>query len=225
MKMQTVFKGVILSTILFMSGCASKTVYQEQTGFLDRYDSLTTKNSSKDKFVHIYSLEDLSAFKKVRVKSVHVISGISQDEQTDAQKKLYKTISEYLSKGLKKAINEDPRLKLVDLSDEESLDLEFALSAVEVHFNDAQWNQFSRTDLGVNVVSYGVYLDEAVRLLVETRISAKENLQAESMEILKDHVIRIEESHLSFADVKPALDAWLEGSVKSLNEIRKISLK
>lgn len=222
-KIKTVLKGAVLSALVLMSGCASKTVYQEQTGFLDDYKSLITNNPSEGKIVHFNSGQDLSTFNKVNMKSVTVISGIPQDEQTDKQKRLYKTISAYVTSGLKKAITEDSSLILVDAAGEDTLDLELAVSAVEVHMNDAKWNQFSRITLGINVVTYGVYQDEAVRILVESRISTENTLHAQSMHTVKDHSIHTEGSILNFEDVKPALDTWLGDAVKSLNEIRKPS--
>lgn len=78
-----------------------------------------------------------------------------------------------MTEGLKKAIDEESSLTLADTTDKDTLDLELAVSAVEVHLNDPNWNQFSRTALGINVVSYRVYLDEAVRILVESRLSTE----------------------------------------------------
>jgi hypothetical protein len=207
-----------------MSGCASKAVYKEQTGFLDDYESLISGNScSKDQTVYMYSSQDLHAFNKVTLKPVKVISAIPQSEQTDEQKKLYELISTYVTYGLKKAINEDATLSLAEIPGKDTLDLELAVSVVEVHLNDENWNQCSKTALGVNVVTYGVYLDDAVRVLIESRISTEDILQAQSMQIIKDHVIRAENNTLSFENVKPALDAWLKDATKSINTIRELS--
>lgn len=224
MKIKTVLKGALLSVLVLMSGCASKTVYQEQTGFLDDYKMLISNNSSQDKMVRRYSNEDLSVLNKVNVKAVNVISGIPEAEQTKEQKKLYAEVSAYVTEGLKKAIREEKGLTLTDRSEKDTLDLELAVSAVEVHLNDPTWNQFSRTALGINVVSYGVYLDEAVRILVESRISTDDILHAQSMRTLKDHSIQIEGNILGFEDVKPALDMWLTEAIEDLNEIRKVSV-
>lgn len=224
MKIRTIFNAAVLGSLLMMSGCASKAVYQEQTGFLDDYETLISGNScSKDQTVYMYSAQDLQSFNKVTLKDVKVISAIPQSEQTDEQKKLYELISTYVTYGLKKAINEDATLSLVDMPGKDTLDLELAVSVVEVHLNDENWNQCSKTALGVNVVTYGVYLDDAVRILIESRISTQDTLQAQSMQIIKDHVIRAENNTLSFENVKPALDAWLKDATKSINTIRELS--
>jgi hypothetical protein len=224
MKIQTILNAAVLGSLLLMSGCASKAVYKEQTGFLDDYESLISGNScSKDQTVYMYSSQDLHAFNKVTLKPVKVISAIPQSEQTDEQKKLYELISTYVTYGLKKAINEDATLSLAEIPGKDTLDLELAVSVVEVHLNDENWNQCSKTALGVNVVTYGVYLDDAVRVLIESRISTEDILQAQSMQIIKDHVIRAENNTLSFENVKPALDAWLKDATKSINTIRELS--
>jgi len=224
MKIQTIFNAAVLGSLLLMSGCASKAVYQEQTGFLDDYETLISGSScSKDQTVYMYSAQDLNDFSKVTLKTVKVISAIPQNEQTDEQKKLYELITTYVTLALKKAINEDTTLSLVDKPGKDTLDLELAVSVVEVHLNDENWNQCSKTALGVNVVTYGVYLDDAVRILIESRISTEDTLQAQSMQIIKDHVIRAENNTLNFENVKPALDAWLKDATKSINTIRELS--
>ncbi len=224
MKIHAIFNAVALGSLLMMSGCASKAVYQEQTGFLDDYETLISGSScSKDQTIYMYSAQDLHDFNKVTIKPVKVISAIPESEQTQEQKKLYELISTYVTYGLKKAINEDTTLSLEEMPGKDTLDLELAVSVVEVHLNDENWNQCSKTALGVNVVTYGVYLDDAVRVLIESRISTEETLQAQSMQIIKDHVIRAENNTLIFENVKPALDAWLKDATKSINTIRELS--
>ncbi len=224
MKIHAIFNAVALGSLLMMSGCASKAVYQEQTGFLDDYETLISGSScSKEQTIYMYSAQDLHDFNKVTIKPVKVISAIPESEQTQEQKKLYELISTYVTYGLKKAINEDTTLSLEEMPGKDTLDLELAVSVVEVHLNDENWNQCSKTALGVNVVTYGVYLDDAVRVLIESRISTEETLQAQSMQIIKDHVIRAENNTLIFENVKPALDAWLKGATKSINTIRELS--
>ncbi len=224
MKIHTIFNAAVLGSLLMMSGCASKAVYQEQTGFLDDYETLISGSScSKDQTIYMYSAQDLHDFNKVTLKPVKVISAIPESEQTQEQKKLYELISTYVTYGLKKAINEDTTLSLEEMPGKDTLDLELAVSVVEVHLNDENWNQCSKTALGVNVVTYGVYLDDAVRVLIESRISTEETLQAQSMQIIKDHVIRAENNTLIFENVKPALDAWLKDATKSINTIRELS--
>jgi len=66
-------------------------------------------------------------------------------------------------------------------------------------------------------------MDDAVRILIESRISTEDTLQAQSMQIIKDHVVRAENNTLNFENVKPALDAWLKDATKSINTIRELS--
>ncbi len=223
MKIQSVLGSVALGTLLLFNGCASKPVYQEQTGFLNDYETLLFASSLDSKIVRSYSQQDLKKFEKIAVASVRVIPAIPPEEQTDAQKELYRRMTDYLTEGLKKELSEAEGLELVQNPSSQTLDIEVAVSAVEVHLNDAKWNQFSKTALGLNVVSYGVYMDEAVRILIEMRLSKEKKLQAQSMQIMKDNVIRIEENVLEFNAVKPALDAWLKEVNTELESIRASS--
>lgn len=76
----TILKSAVLSSLILLSGCASKTVYQEQTGFLDGYNTLISSKPSNEKIVHLYTGQDLSSLHKVNVKAVAVISGIPEAE-------------------------------------------------------------------------------------------------------------------------------------------------
>lgn len=203
-----------------LSGCAPKAAEQKNTGFLSDYETLISQSPSQDLLLHLYTDEDLSGYNRLLIKNVSVIPSIPLSEQTQEQKELYIRMSDYVKDGLNRAIMEDPMFILANEESSSTLELEVAISAVEVHFSDLKWNQFSPTALGLNVVSYGVYLDDAVRILVESRISKGKILMAQSMQIIQDTPIRIESDKLSFNDLKPALDLWLKESTKNIMRIR-----
>jgi glutaredoxin 2 len=101
---------------------------------------------------------------------------------------------------------------LVETKGADTLILESAISAVEVHFDDERWNQFSPIAMDITVTSYNSYADENVRILGEKRIvdAATGKTMFESMDIIKDEKIVLSGEFLEFENLKPALDKWIE---------------
>ena len=196
-----------------MSGCASKSTDAKNSGFFKEYESFsasksyTAQRASKD--------FDMSKYKAVFISPVLVISAVPEAQHTPLQKKLYKEIAEYVADGYKREIIKSGYM-LVDTKGADTLVLESAISAVEVHFEDEKWNQFSPIAMDVTVNSYNSYLDENVRILGEQRILDSVTLETmfESMEIIKDEKILLSGESLEFENLKPALDRWIE-QVKS----------
>ena len=202
MKLQTILLSITLGLAFFMSGCASKNMEAKNSGFFTDYTELEKQSKLKP---------DLSKYKKIIVAPVQVISVISPDEQNEAQKKLYKEISEYLNVEYKKEIQSAGNYVVTEGEYPDAMILETAISTVEVHFDDDKWNQFTPTPMGINVVSFNAYMDEDVRILGEKRLldSETKKVLARSMSIQKDVKIILSAEHLEFKDVKPALDSWL----------------
>ena len=214
LKLQTVFVSIVLLMAFIISGCSSRAVQVKNTGFFKDYDSINTKGSLD------YSQDrgDISKYKNIIVAPVLVISKIKEEQQTPTQKKLYKDISEYLTSEYKKEIGMSGKYKLVEKSVPDTLKIETAISAVEVHLDDEKWNQFSPISLGLSVVSFNAYLDEDVRILGEKLLvdANSGDVLSRSMHIQKDEKIILNGENLEFKDVKPALDSWIEQVKKDL---------
>lgn len=208
MKLQTIIISTILSVAFFMSGCVSKSIQVDNSGFFKDYEKFEKSNDSTRK---ISSLSDMSVYKNIIISPVQVISGIPLDKQTPSQKILYKEISEYLTSEYKKEIQKANRYVLTDIKGPNTLKLESAISAVEVHYDDEKWNQFSPVSIGVTVVSYNSYMDENVRILGEKRLvdSQSTELLSAEMSIQKNKKIIMKQEYLKFEDIKPSLDSWL----------------
>lgn len=209
MKISTIFAIALSAFALLMSGCASKNVDAKNSGFFKEYESFespngyTAQKASKD--------FDMSKYKAVFISPVLVISAVSEAELTPSQKKLYKEISEYVMDGYKREISKSGYM-LTDTKGADTLVLESAISAVEVHFEDEKWNQFSPIAMDVTVNSYNSYMDENVRILGEKRIvdAVSGESMLESMEIIKDEKIILSGESLEFENLRPALDRWIE---------------
>ncbi|MBW6488824.1 DUF3313 family protein [Sulfurimonas sp.] len=209
MKISTIFAVSLSVFALLMSGCASKSMDAKNSGFFKEYGSFERSNSyaaqrvSKD--------FDMSKYKAVFISPVLVISAVPEAQQSASQKKLYNEIAEYVMDGYKKEIAKSGYI-LVDAKGADTVVLESAISAVEVHFEDEKWNQFSPIAMDVTVNSYNSYIDENVRILGEQRIldSVTPETMFESMEIIKDEKILLNGESLEFENIKPALDRWIE---------------
>lgn len=214
LRSQNIFIGIVLLMAFIISGCSSRAVQAKNTGFFQDYSSIQTNG----RLSYSDSNNELDKYKNILVAPVVVISKIKEDEQTDGQKKLYKDISEYLTSEYKKEISKSGRYNIVDKSAADTLRLESAISAVEVHLDDEKWNQFSPVSLGLSVVSFNVYMDEDVRILGEKRLTDANSgkVISRSMHIQKDEKIIINGDSLEFKDIKPALDGWIEQIKKEL---------
>lgn len=194
---------------LVMSGCAGKSVEAKNSGFFEEYESFTAPNGYTAQ--RVPKDFDMSKYKTVFISPVLVISAVPEAQQTASQKRLYKEIAEYVAEGYKREISKSGYM-LVDTKGADTLVLESAISAVEVHFEDEKWNQFSPIAIDLTVNSYNSYMDENVRILGEKRIvdaTSGETL-FESMEIIKDEKIVINGESLEFENIKSALDRWIE---------------
>lgn len=203
MRLQILAVGIVISIVFLVSGCSSRTLQVKNSGFFEDYTNLDSSESNK---------ADLSKYKNIIVAPVLVISSIPDDKQTPLQKKLYKEISEYLTAAYKKEIENSEKFKLTETKSADTLKLESAVSAVEVHFDDNKWDNFTPITMGLNVVSYNAYMDEDVRILGESRLVDSQNKEVlrSSRKIQNSERIIVKNNSLDFSGVKKALDGWVE---------------
>jgi hypothetical protein len=202
MKLQTVFVGAVLGLAVFVSGCGStKEVGPAvNTGFFKDYEAINAASQAS-----------LKKYTNIRVAKVQVIPAIGSEKQTASQKKMYQDIAAYLDQEYKKLISASGRYNLVEKDTKNTLVLESAISAVEVHFDDKEWNQLSPIAMGLDVVSFNAYMYEFVRLLGEMKLVDAESGKVVSshLNILKDEKIFITGDDLELKNVKAGLDSWL----------------
>lgn len=214
MKLSTIYTVALIAFAFLISGCAGKNVAAKNSGFFNDYSQL----QSSDGFSATKSFKeyDISKYKTILVSPAQVIAAVPRAEQSDSQKRLYKKISEYATEGYKREIRKNSEFKLVDTKEQDTIVLESAISAVEVHFDDKKWNQFSPIAMDVTVTSFNSYIYGNVRVLGEKRIVDATTGEAilESMEIIKDEKIILDSEILKFKNIKPALDKWIELAVK-----------
>ncbi|MGE4395982.1 MAG: DUF3313 family protein [Sulfurimonas sp.] len=214
MKLSTIFALTLSAFAFLISGCASKSVAVKNSGFFNDYSQL--KSDDGLSAAKSFKEHDLSKYKTVLISPPQVIAALPQSELSDSKIELYKRISEYVAEGFAREIQKNSSLKVVDAKEPDTILLESAISAVEVHFDDKKWNQFSPIAMDVTVTSYNSYADGNVRILGEKRIvdAATGETLLESMEIIKDEKIILEGESLEFENIRPALDKWIELAIQ-----------
>jgi len=201
MKLQTVLVGVILGLAVFVSGCGStKETPVLSTGLFKDYEAIEAATASSVK-----------KYTNIRVAKVQVIPAIALEKQTSSQKKMYQDIATYLDQEYKKLISASQKYTLVEKNMKDTLVLESAISTVEVHLDDKEWNQLTPIAMGLDIVSFNAYMYEFVRLLGEMKLVDAESGKVVSshLNILKDEKIFITGENLELKNVKAGLDSWL----------------
>ncbi|WP_455756211.1 DUF3313 family protein [Sulfurimonas sp.] len=209
MKIQIILTATISSMVLLFSGCASKSVAVTNSGFFEDYKKFAKINKATT---------DISSYKNIMLSPVEVISYIPLAQQTPEQKNLYKEISTYLNAEYKLIVEKNSKYSLAQAKAPNTLILESAVSTVEVHEDDENWNPHAPVDMGLSVVSFNAYINEDVRLLGEKRLvdSQSGKVVTNSMDIQNTIKIVPDGDALTFKDIKPALDSWLEKVKKDL---------
>lgn len=229
MKLQTIVMSAVLGITVFMSGCANKELEQKHSGFLKSYEGLDDDHEKfEGRMVRIMPGADFTKYENIYVAPVQIMSGITEGEQTPAQKKMYQQISEYLTKGYKDEVSKNKRYALVENKNmPKTILFETGISAVAVNYDDMEWYQYTPITLGLTVIARSTYTDKAVRILGEGRLVDAETNKVlmRAMSLQKGEEVGTEADELTFEDVKPALDAWLKNSAKSLENMRKGVIK
>lgn len=203
MRLQIILKTIAISIIFLMTGCGSKaTGPATNTGFFENY---------KKSEMQIQAKKALPLYTKIQVIPVRVISGQNISNESASQKKMYKEISNYVTDGYKKIVQKNKNYTLVDVKSENTLVLRSAISTVEIHPDDKNWNQLTPIAMGLDSVSFNAYMYEYVRVLGESKLvdASTNKVISRSMKIQQRHTIKITGDDLVFADIKPALDSWL----------------
>lgn len=203
MRLKIVALGAITGIVLIMNGCSSKTMQATNSGFFDDYKQFENVEIQKP---------NLKKYTKIIVMPVEVISVNLEESRTPKQQELYDDISLYLYTSYKKDLQESGSYELVDKKSSNTLILQTAISTVEVHTEDKNWNQLSPISLDLNVVSYNAYMDEDVRVLGEVKLidAQSGDVIFRGLNIQKNDKILISGEYLTIEDIKNGLDSWLE---------------
>ena len=228
MKIYTLLGAILMSTAILLTGCANRDMQTRHSGFLNNYDDLKENDNLEGTRVKVEPGADFTKYENIYIAPVEIISAISKDKLTTEQKILFEKISDYLTKGYKTALKNGTGYRLVEKKDiPNTLVFEAAISAVEVHYDDIQWYQFTPITLGITGIARATYIDGAVRILGEGRFyDAKTgDLLLSAMTLQKGQEVSTDANKLVFNDVKPALDVWLKRTNENLEKLRKGVIK
>lgn len=208
MKITTPFIALALTALV--SGCASQQPHQNRSGFLGSYEFSAQADSDKTYYFETLEGADLSAYEKILVPEIKVISNTKK--QSSQENVLNEQISSYASAAYRQnIIKNSSNYTLVDVAQVDTMIIQIALSMVEVHPDDKNWDKLSALALSLNPQTFMSYQEGDARLLVEARISdaISGKVLARSMRIVMEEKVALHAEQLQFQDLQPALDRWL----------------
>lgn len=224
MKNQFCIVCLVVFTVFFIGGCANKSMEDKHSGFLKSYSGL--KDVAEGRKLQIMPGADFAKYKNLYVAPVQILHGIVEGVVTPSEKKLFQEMSDYLTEGLKKDTKKNGILTLTeDKKAPQTMVFESAISAVAVNFDDMSWYQFTPITMAATAAARASVVDKQVRILGEARLSDGDtgSVLMRVVNLQKGHEVApgTEVDDLVFADVQPALDAWLKQYSKNLASIRK----
>lgn len=224
MKLTSLLRITLIGAILLTTACSNRDMQANNSGFLKDYDKLEENDKLEGTKVQIMPGADFSKYKNIYIAPVQIITQIPKKDWTPAQTKLFDEMSKYLTKGYQAAIvNAKVSYTLVeDKNTPDTLIFETAISAVEVHFDDMEWYQFTPITLGVTAIARATYVDAAVRILGESKLTdaSTGKILARFIRLQKAKEVGTESDQLIFDDVKPALDAWIEKASQNVSKFK-----
>ena len=228
MKLQTMITSTVLAAAVLMSGCANKEMVEKKhSGFLKSYEGLEEDKKYEGTLTRIMPGADISKYQNIIVSPIQIMSGLSEQEKTPQQKKLFQDISDYLTQGYKDALSKNTALNVVETEGPGTMKLEAAISAVEVHYDDLSWYQFIPISLAATGVARATFVDGNARILGEARLidSQTGDILVRTVSLQKGEEVKTDKDHLTFEDVKPGLDAWLKRTNDRISELKKSTNK
>lgn len=224
MKLKLLLGLTLMGIVFLTTGCSSRDVQAKNSGFLRSYDGFEEHDKLEGTRVRIMTDSDFSVYENIYIEPTIIITKIPKKDWTEEQIILFKKMTEYLNNGYKESIKKGTTYRLVEDKDTpNTLVFESAISAVEVHFDDMQWYQFTPIELGMTAIARAAYLDGAVRILGEAKfIDGKTGtILLSAMRLQKEQEVGTDANKLVFSDVKPALDTWIKVSESNLVKLRK----
>lgn len=208
MKITTLF--IVFALTALVSGCASQQPHQNRSGFLGSYAFFEQAGSDKVYYFETLEGADLSTYRKILVPEIKLIPNTKR--QSSQENILYDQISSYTSAAYRQnIIKNSANYTLVDVAQVDTMIIEIALSMVEVHPDDKDWDNLSALALSLNPQTFMSYKEGDARLLVEARISdaISGKVLARSIRIVMEEKVSLHAEQLQFQDLQPALDRWL----------------
>jgi hypothetical protein len=207
-----VISSLFIGIVLVFGACSTKgELPADNSGFFEDYDDLKEQISEN---------KNIDKYRKIMIKPVVLITRVPLDEQTPEQKILYDKIQRYVDSKYKNMFPNGSKYVLVKHISKDVLVLQSAISIVEVHPEDKEWNQYTPLMMKLDVSSYVAYVEGDARVLNEIRmydLETKEVLYRE-IKIQNDTKIIVDGDDLDFSSIKPALDRSIEELKKELNK-------
>lgn len=200
---------------LVLTACSAAKTYQNRTGFLDSYEGIKQVSSNHSLYFEQMPDSNLSAYDKIVIPDIKVIANTFAP--TPYEHKLYSLISAYTTAAYRQnIIKNSANYKVVDVAQKGAIVMQIAVSMIEVHPDDHEWDNLSALGFTLNAGTYAAYLEGDARILIEARITdaMTQRLLAHSVHAIRDEKIILHDpDRLQFSDVQAGLDRWLNESI------------
>jgi uncharacterized protein YceK len=211
MKITKVFRTFAL--IALVSGCSSHSPHHNRTGFLSS-SAAERADTKETRWFKTMEGVDLSRYEKILVPEIRVLPNTKT--HTAREYVLYAQISSYATAAYRQNIMQNSaNYTLVDVPQADAILLQIAISMVEVHPDDKDWDDMSALAFSLNPQTYTAYQEGDARLLIEARISdaVSGKLLAQSARIVMEEEVRLHAEQLQFQDLQAGLNRWLNEAV------------
>lgn len=212
MKITHLISAVI--SLVVLSACSAGVSYQYRTGFLKNYESLEKASKGESHFFEKIGDVDLADYDKILVPDIKIIA--NTNASTPQENELYAQISAYTSAAYRKNISKNSsNYTLVDVSQEGTMIMQIAISLVESHPEDKNWDNLIAFPFNLNANTYTNFVDGNVRVLIEARImdAMSSKVLAHSMRVIMQDEVRLSGDQLEFKDLQSSLDRWLNEAI------------
>lgn len=200
--------------LLMLSACSTSVAYQHRTGFLKGYESLEKAPRGESHFFEKLGDVNLATYNKMVVPDIKVIANTS--ETTPQENELFTQISAYTSAAYRKNIMKNSaNYTLVDVAQEGAMIMNIAISLVEAHPEDKNWDNLIAFPFNLNASTYTSLLEGNVRVLIEARITdaMSNKVLAHSMRVIMQDEVRLKGEQIEFTDLQASLDRWLNEAI------------
>ncbi len=212
MKRFVEFTFIALSIIL-LSACSNKS--PQKSNIIKDPSLLKPVPNKEDVFYYLNKSFDANDYNQVIVPEITII--VEEDDKNDIDKKLLNKITSYLQENLQKELN-----KVLEVNtSKKALIMQISIASFDVSYDALKPWQYMPYGLAIKTIMRGTGLEKRkLNTSLVFKISDKNTSQTQVLIVdykTKEDMPSYDE--LSFENVKPLLDYWINNSKTKLKEL------
>ncbi len=212
MKRFVEFTFIALSIIL-LSACSNKS--PQKSNIIKDPSLLKPVPNKEDVFYYLNKSFDANDYNQVIVPEITII--VEEDDKNDIDKKLLNKITSYLQENLQKELN-----KVLEVNtSKKALIMQISIASFDVSYDALKPWQYMPYGLAIKTILRGTGLEKRkLNTSLVFKISDKNTSQTQVLIVdykTKEDMPSYDE--LSFENVKPLLDYWINNSKTKLKEL------